>query len=326
MTTHLPATENGEPILRVRSSGHGGHGYSIPTEWVDGKPRNVPGVTTITNNARQPGIEQWSVDQTAAFAVANVDAILNRTEEQGYGFLRYRWKNEPKLDADPNLRNWHGYVLNDAADLGTWGHTWIEADLLGEFGPEITEFWQEEIAEQWEIFKFEHDIRPILVEQIVYNPIGYAGTLDFIVELDGEIWLLDGKSSRKIMPAHRMQLSALGAAPVWLKRVPEGTPEASKYVRKNKPDTWWVEDVLPSFTRYGFLNFRPTDDDGTPAFCKIKTYDTTEDGRLLDAEAEQVSRDAHYDWFLGYLTAKHAERSVAHNRKQATKEEGSGKA
>lgn len=271
----------------------------------------MPGITAITNNARQPGIEQWNVDQVAAFAVANVDAILNRSELEGFGFLRWKHKNKPDLDADPNLRNWHAKVLDDAANLGTWGHNWIEADLQGEPQPEVSEWWQEEIAEQWELFKFEHDVTPVLVEQTVYNPIGYAGTLDFILEIDGVRWLLDGKSSRKIMPAHRMQVACIGAAPVWLKRVPEGTPGAVKHVRKGKVDTWWVEDVLPSWDRYGFLNFRPTDDDGTPAHCTLKPYFTTKEGNLPTVEQERAIVEQHYDWFRGYLTAKWAERNVA---------------
>lgn len=316
----LSATENGEPILRTRSSGYGGHGYSVPTEVIDGKPRNVPGITAITNNARQPGIEQWNVDQTAAFAVTHVDAILNRSEVEGYGFLRYRHKREPKLDGDPDLRNWHGYVLNDAQNLGTWGHDYVEADIQGEFTPQITERWQEEIAEQWDIFKFSHDITPILVEQTVYNPLGYAGTLDFILEIDGVSWLLDGKSSRAIYPAHRMQVACISAAPVWLRRVPEGTEGASKYERKDKPDTWWVEDVLPSFTRHGFLNFRPSDDDGTPAFCELKPYFKTKAGNLPNEEQERAIVDLHYDWFRGYLTGKHAERNVELLERQIDKE------
>lgn len=344
----LPAGENGEPILRVRSSGLGGSGYKIPTQ----DNLVVPGVTTVTSIADKPGLRQWAVDLTAAYAVTHVDALLNRSEVEGYGFLRYRWKREPKLDVDPNLRNWHEHVLNDAADMGRWMHEYVEQDLLGEFTAAVTESWQQEMVDEWNIFKFEHEIEVALVEQTAYNPAGYAGTFDLLVRVDGVWYLLDIKTSRGTWPEHYMQLAALGAAPVWLRRVPpfpygnyermgeddgptyygriEETEEIAPivswlgedvlldfdgevrningsfvtlvngpvlYKRNNKPDTWWVEDVLPPFTQYAILHIRPADDDGTPAFCTLKPVD-------------QEMIDLHYEWFLGHLTAKHAERSV----------------
>lgn len=289
----LSATENEEPILRVRASGLGGSGYKIPTQ--DGLV--VPGVTTVTSIADKPGLRQWAVDLTAAYAVTHVDGILNRSEVEGYGFLRYRWKREPKLDADPDLRNWHEYVLNDAADMGRWMHEYVESDLLGEFTAAVTETWQQEMVDEWNIFKFEHEIEVALVEQTVYNPAGYAGTFDLLLKIDGVWYLTDIKTSRGTWPEHYMQLAALGAAPVWLRRVTEGESGAVLYKRNNKPDTWWVEDVLPPFTQYAILHIRPTDDDGTPAFCTLKPVD-------------QKMIDLHYEWFLGHLTAKIAERSV----------------
>lgn len=288
----LPATEDGQPILRVRGSGHGGSGYKIVTD----SNRVVPGVTTITGAADKPGLRQWVADNTAAFAVANVDALLNRSEMEGYGFLRWRWKNEPKLDADADLRNWHGYVLNDAADLGTWFHGYAEAILRGDFPErEPQTDWQYELAEQLEVFLSEHEVEPVFMEQTVYNPVGYAGTLDLMARIDGVPTLCDWKTSRRVQDAHKQQLAALGAAPGWLRRVPQG--EGTLYKRKERPDTWWVEDAVPEFSQYAILQFRPTDDDGTPAYY-----------RMHIVNPEEIA--LHYESFLGYLTAKEAERKV----------------
>lgn len=296
-----------DPKLRVAASGLRGSGYAIPTDLDErGKPKVVPGVTTVAGIAHKPALIQWAVDNTAAFAVTNIDALLNRSEHEGYGFLRFRWKGEPKLDTDPNLRNWHGKVLNDAADLGTWFHEYAEGDLTGDFMPEVTEFWQEEMADAWESFKFEHDIELIATEQTVYNPIGYAGTLDLLWKIDGVTALGDIKTSRGTWPEHYMQLGALGACPVWMREVDGEHSGAVEYKRKDKPTTYWIEDVLPDFSQYGLLRVRPTDDDGTPAYCEWKPIDA----RLIDA---------HYDWFRGYLTAKWAERNVADIEKQIDK-------
>src|SRR5690606_2143602 len=250
----------------------------------------------ITGAADKPGLRQWVADNTAAFAVANVDALLNRSEMEGYGFLRWRWKNEPKLDADADLRNWHGYVLNDAADLGTWFHGYAEAILRGDFPErEPQTDWQYELAEQLEAFLSEHEVEPVFMEQTVYNPVGYAGTLDLMARIDGVPTLCDWKTSRRVQDAHKQQLAALGAAPGWLRRVPQG--EGVLYKRKQKPDTWWVEDAVPEFSQYAILQFRPTDDDGTPAYY-----------RMHIVNPEEIA--LHYEAFLGYLTAKEAERKV----------------
>jgi hypothetical protein len=90
-----------EPKLRARSSGFGGSGYRIPT-WLDdkGQPMLVPSVTTITGVTNKPGLQQWIADQTAAYAVTHIDDLLTRTEEVGWGFLRYFWKREPKPGED----------------------------------------------------------------------------------------------------------------------------------------------------------------------------------------------------------------------------------
>ena len=106
-----------EPKLRVRSSGHGGSGYKHPhTGDV------VPGVTTVLKRLDKPGVLQWAVDNTAAYAVANVDGLLNRTEEQGFGFLRWYWKRDPLKGDLSDIRNYSDGVLNDAAELGTMMH------------------------------------------------------------------------------------------------------------------------------------------------------------------------------------------------------------
>lgn len=291
-----------DPILRVRGSGFQGSGYVIPTD----SNRIVPSVTTVAGIAHKPGLVQWAVDNVAAFAVANVDALLNRSESEGYGFLRWRWKGEPKLDDDPNLRNWHSKVLNDAADLGTWFHEYVEADLTDGFTREATELWQEQMVDAWNLFKFEHDVEALLTEQTVYNPRGYAGTLDLIVRIDGKVYLADVKTGRGTWPEHLMQLGALGAAPVWLRQVDKDHEGAVEFKRKDKPTTWWIEDVLPDFAGYAIIHVRPDDDDGTPAFCELKVI-----------ENELI--DMHYDWFLGYLTAKEAERKVKQYNKKEDK-------
>lgn len=273
-----------EPKLRVRSSGHGGSGYKHPhTGSV------VPGVTTVLKKLDKPAVTQWAVDNTAAYAVANIDALLSRTEEQGYGFLRWYWKRDPLAGDLSDIRNYSNGVLNDAAELGTLVHDWIAADHGVGAYPNVSaapEFFWEMIAE-WDKFKLEHDIEPILTETTFWSEqYGYAGTADALWKVDGVPMLLDVKTSRNTWDEHYMQLAALGACESMLLEPTEGH---------------WVEEPVPAFSQYGLLHIRPSDYDknGEPldAFCKLKVVSHDEIPALFDA-------------FLGLLKVSHAQNEL----------------
>jgi len=300
-----------DPILRVKSSGFGGSGYRIPT-WLDdaGKATVVPGVTTVTGVTAKPGIVQWAVDQTAAYAVANIDALLSRTEEQGWGMLRWYHKRTPDFESgELDLRNYHAGVLNDAAELGTSVHEFIEADMTHGFTPEVNSFEMDEMIYRWEQFKAEHDIEPVLVEATAINKeYGYAGTLDGLWKVDGVMTLLDVKTSRNTWPEHYQQLAALGMCDTFMQQVPEGTVSAGEH-KVGSESTWWVEQPMPKFDKYAILHLRPSDFDSNgnllESFCTLKEVSNT---------------DLHFQGFLGALALKKYERQLNKVTKEQSKE------
>ncbi len=266
------------PLYRVRASGRGGSGYARPPlpgeefkqvknadgvlidAVVDaaGNAIVVPGVTTVLKVADGQGLIQWSVDQTAAYAVANVESLLNRTMEQGWGFLRFFHSRKPDV-TDP-LRNAHSGVLNDLAELGTNMHDWIEVDLTGnDFPPQVDSIQMQQMIEVWGGFKFMHDIKPVYTEVTLYGE-GYAGTFDLLAWIDGELWLIDIKTSRRVGKSHKMQLAALRDAPLMLAKNVDGV---------------WEKVDFPQPTRYGFIQVRPDDDD-REAFVELHEVSETE--------------------------------------------------
>ena len=278
-----------EPKLRVRSSGHGGSGYKHP---LDGSV--VPGVTTVLKKLDKPAIAQWAVDNTAAFAVANIDALLSRTEEQGYGFLRWYWKRDPLSGDTSDIRNYSNGVLNDAAELGTLVHDWIAADHGACPYPNVSDtpqyFW--EMVNEWDKFKQEHDIVPLLTEETFWShTYGYAGTADGLWLVDGVPMLIDVKTSRNTWDEHYMQLAALGACDVVVREVTEGH---------------WIEDAIPAFSQYALLHLRPSDTDNEgnymEPFCKLKVID--------HAEIPE-----HFEAYLGLLKVSHAQNKIKEIRK-----------
>ena len=286
---------NLEPKLRVRSSGHGGSGYKHP---LIGDV--VPGVTTVLKKLDKPAIAQWAVDNTAAFAVANVDALLNRTEEQGYGFLRWYWKRDPLSGDMSDIRNYSNGVLNDAANLGTLVHDWIAAEHGACAYPDVTDapdfFWQ--MVAQWDKWQAEHDVVPVQTEVTLWShQYKYAGTADAIWMVDGVPTLIDVKTSRNTWDEHYMQLAALGACDSMLLEPTQGH---------------WIEEPVPAFSQYALLHIRPEDTNNQgeymEPFCKLKVID-------LDEIPE------HFEAFLGLLQVSHAQNRVKEIRNMGKNKE-----
>ena len=277
-----------EPKLRVRSSGHGGSGYKHPHSGVV-----VPGVTTVLKKLDKPGVLQWAVDNTAAYAVANIDALLSRTEEQGYGFLRWYWKRDPLSNDEVDVRNYSNGVLRDAAELGTWMHDWIAADNSDDPYPDVSLapefFWQ--MVAQWDEWKTKHTVEPVLTETTFWShQYGYAGTADGLWIIDGVPTLVDVKTSRNVWDEHFMQLSALGACDSALVETEDG----------------WDEVEIPPFSQYALLHIRPDDTDKygnpIPAFCELEVVDM-----------EEIP--LHFESFLGLLAVSEAQNKVRKHRK-----------
>lgn len=281
-----------EPKLSVRASGAGGRGYRHPHTGVI-----VPSVTTVLKQLNKPALVQWAVDQTAAFAVANIDNLLSRTEEQGWGFLRWYWNRDP-LKGEVELRNFYNGVRDDAAELGTMIHEWIAADHGEGNYPDVSMapefFWQ--MVNVWNEWSAQHDVKPIVSEGTVWSELGggYAGTLDGIWEIDGVRYLLDIKSSRNVYDEHMMQLAALGGAQVLM--VEDGED--------------WVEKPIPEFDAYALLRIRPqdVDKDGNiiEPYCKLEVLDSGE-------------MDYHLDGFLNLVQLSSRQAALKEYRKNAQK-------
>lgn len=279
-----------EPKLRVRSSGHGGSGYKHPHTG-----EVVPGVTTVLKKLDKPAIVQWAVDNTAAYAVANIDGLLSRTQEQGFGFLRWYWKRDPLKDDTEDIRNYSNGVLNDAAELGTMVHDWIAAETDDNFPYPDTSmarehFW--EMIEQWNAFKSKHTIEPMFTEVTLWSDEHcYAGTADCIWVIDGKTTLVDIKTSRSTWDEHWMQAVALDNCEYALVEV----------------DGEWVQQPMPEIDQIALLHIRPSDTDknGNPMFpfAELKVLDMAEYDELWRA-------------FRGLLDVTHALSSLKEIRRK----------
>lgn len=300
------------PKLAVARSGFGGRGYGIPGRTKPsektGKPLQLvyPSVTTVLKQVNKPGLHQWIADQTAAKAVVSISYLMSVSDEVGYGSLRFFWSKDPDL-VGSEVRRYYDGVKDDAAELGTNIHEWIEADIDGLSPyPNASAIETEEMIEAFrEWFAFHTVISHNQEFTIVNDTLGYAGTADAdwsircdhegpcLGQAPGEFIraLIDIKSSRHTWNEHGYQLAALANGEVVMREVLEDHPgalKAEKTERGQKVVSFWVEDAPPVWERYALLHIRPDDLDTkgntVPRFCLLK--DKTDDINLFQAGFE----------------------------------------
>ena len=110
------------------------------------------------------------------------------------------------------------YIVKKAAEEGTQVHELCESYLNGEelnfldsfgrpqYNPDVWQMFLR-FVEFWETFK------PTLVETEVHlfsDTLKVAGTCDLIVEINGELWLLDLKTSNQLQLTYELQTAVYG--------------------------------------------------------------------------------------------------------------------
>jgi hypothetical protein len=241
------------PRRALAQSGYGGRGYRP----LGHKQLSIlPSVTTVLKAEAKPAIAQWAADQTAAWAVANWEKLGTMADARAFKMLRWYWNRAPKgepLSIENEMLGYHAGVLSDSGDLGDAVHEWIEADLSGEPCPVDvlsmgTAFW--ECVAAWNEFKSQHEIKFHRTEITVWNDradgLGYAGTFDLLLEIDGELTLVDIKTSRGLYSSTWMQLAALYNAPVLLE---EGEDGIDKFILGRPSDVSNKGEAMEKFAK-----------------------------------------------------------------------------
>lgn len=303
------------PLLSIAASGYEGRGYAD----IFGGGGVLPSITTVTGALpKGAGLERWSRQQVAAYAVTHVDELISRSEEVGYKYLMAVPKvlTPEKADSLPSVWNASEYVLDDLSNTGTWIHQYIEDDLLGRFTAEPMRDDHAEMTEAWHQWRAQHDIEVIATEQTVFGE-GFAGTADLFAKIDGVTYCVDHKSSRAVRESHVAQLGAIGAAHTTAQQVPEGTPGAvyhqiqPKIAEENgvSRNSWWVPGTLPAFEAYGVLQIRPAD--------------LTDRGEYIEpfVKLHQIPYtriEAGYELFRAGLAVRMAQRNYKNIEKEET--------
>lgn len=211
---------------------------TVPTVGIHRTPRHLyyfngagpwPGVTTVTGVLDKPALVRWFREQVARAAIASAERLVADrdagNEDAAVAYL-LATRNEGTDGRERGSRI-HGVLESvlrrESVDIDP-------ADAAAVAG-----------ARAW---LNEAKVRPLEVEAFLINEtLGYGGTCDLIAEIDGEVWLLDWKTSKsvawasgKVYDEMRLQLAAYG--------------NAEFIARPADP----VRHPLPAITRYGIVH------------------------------------------------------------------------
>lgn len=187
---------------------------TVPTVGIHRTPRHLyyfngrgpwPGVTTVTDVLDKPALARWHREQVARAAIASAERLVaDRDAGNEDAAVAY-------LLATRNAGT-------DGRERGSRIHGVLESILRRE-RVEIDPADAAAVAGA-RAWLNEAKVRPLEVEAFLINEtLGYGGTCDLIAEIDGEVWLLDWKTSKsvawasgKVYDEMRLQLAAYANA------------------------------------------------------------------------------------------------------------------
>lgn len=163
------------------------------------------GVTTALGIiSKGDALVQWAANQTVEYLRANLVGELS-SEDLEVHFANAR-------------RNWRS-VKQQAAEIGTYAHEWIESYLKGE-NPQPFEHFDPEVERQVRnscsagvAWTEEHRWTNLFIERQLFLPeLRVAGICDWYALIDGHVALPDWKTSKDIYSTYRYQTAAYAKA------------------------------------------------------------------------------------------------------------------
>ncbi|KUN16527.1 hypothetical protein AQJ23_44855 [Streptomyces antibioticus] len=157
----------------------------------------VPGVTSVGNMLPKDYLTFWAAKESAEAAVENWDIVSELCKRDPKGAVDY-------------LKNAHRRKSKAATDLGSAAHDYFERLARGEVVSDRSVHMDVKPHVRWfREFLAEFQPRFLYLEETVWSDAHkYAGSFDAIAEIDGEIVLLDWKTSAKVYDSVALQLSA----------------------------------------------------------------------------------------------------------------------
>lgn len=156
----------------------------------NGQP--VPGVTSILKVLDKPALIPWAAKMASEYWLSAIKS--GRTDYEAI---------------DKESRKVHDNIRESAAEIGKNVHSYAEAHFKNLPKPELLTDQAKRGAEAFHKWLDAHTIKVRAVERLVFSKeYYYAGTCDFVAEIDGVLCVGDIKTSSGIFNEARFQTAA----------------------------------------------------------------------------------------------------------------------
>jgi cytochrome c2 len=165
------------------------HAYSI-----DG--RKVKSVTKGIDIIAKPALVNWAANTAVEYLEGLIKPGMILDEVQ-------------LLNLFKDAKQAHRVKKENAGNLGSLLHDWISRYIKGENPPTPINEGLHKSVEKFKKWEVDNNVKFLKSEQPIYSrKYDYAGTLDFICTIDGELYLGDVKTSSAIYDTYWMQVAA----------------------------------------------------------------------------------------------------------------------
>lgn len=165
------------------------HQYSCQGE-------TIPGVTSILGILSKPALIFWASNCAADYFKSMIEPGKSYDEIE----LDKIWQSAKKA---------HTQKKTDSANLGSMVHKFVEQYIKGENPPIPINLEMKGACQRFLDWVSQHNVKFLSSEQLVYSQKHkYAGTADFICQIDGKLWLGDLKTSSAIYDEYYAQVSS----------------------------------------------------------------------------------------------------------------------
>ncbi|WP_018629238.1 hypothetical protein [Niabella aurantiaca] len=201
------------------------------------------------------------------------------------GAQYYEWLKKNGQDSD-DIRDEagrRGSIVHNLTERYDAGEELSLLDNNGNLGYTLTEW---NALAKWVNFRERHKFDVIYSEQnIVSDKLGHAGTLDRIISIDGELWLLDIKTSSAIYPSYWLQVAAY-----------KQMAETELNLKIDRVGIWWSNAKTRTEKEYQGVGWQ-----------LVTKTDTTKDTELFNATKKlwlaenEGSKPKQVSYSLSYL-------------------------
>ena len=202
--------------------------YEIDTE--NGSV-SYPSVTNILSAVAKPALLHWMANQEREHVIT-VAADIHEAMSDAKPMTRMGYLNTLKARLSKEKAGTR--AARKAADIGTQVHALVEWTLKQELGlerpdePRLTTDAARNAFASWVEWRQSVHLKPVHIEQTVWShEHQYAGTLDLIAEIDGQLAVTDWKTGKAIYPESHLQGVAYARA---VCEMGHATPPVDAYV------------------------------------------------------------------------------------------------